>query len=179
MATPEPARIRRAIESLGIPFDAKKIGIANMTKERQQTVLLGLLQAWTMAHLNNHLLTEDPLSPQERYMLNVSGVAEVTDGDAVSGLGLAMYLLIMGRDLIEEGGRNAEPGDSPRHAATPLIHATLGLIETWIAAMESEESFTIGTQKFGVVREAPMKDVLNEIMEAVKAIKLINGESEK
>ena len=178
-ATPATPRIRRALESLGIPFDARTIGLASMTPERQQSVLLSLLSVHVSGILNNHLIAVDPMTADERYMLNVSTASEVIDGgDAASALSLALYQLIIARDLITEAGRDAAPGESPRHAAVPLIHAAMELIDIWVAAMASGSSFSVGGRKYSMLADAPMDKVLAEVLKAAEGIKAMYGPRE-
>ncbi len=68
----------------------------------------------------------------------------MTEGDAVSGMALAMFNVIQARDVIEELGRNIGPAESPKPAISALLHAVLWLTEVWIAGMESAESFAVG-----------------------------------
>lgn len=176
MSTPTVSNLRRAIQALNLPVDPKSIGLSNMTPERQQTVMLALLMSFAAAHLNNHSLTADQVTAEERYMLNVSALGEATGGDATSNMGIALFYLNIIHDIVAETGRDSNAGNSPAPTILALIDSLSSLLVSWADATESE-GFVLDGRIYHV-SQPDFGEVYEGLRRAVESLQALTGRKE-
>ncbi len=132
---PPPSKLRQIIHLLA--GDISNIPLAGMTGERQQTALAAASAALLLAKLNNRPLDRGHLSDDERYMVAISPVTNVTGGDGPAGLAFAAYLLAWAADLVTEATRDDDGHHTPGPAIRHLLSAAQHLLGSYIDAHET------------------------------------------
>jgi hypothetical protein len=177
LSLPPVSKLREVLRLLA--FDTSRIPLQGMTTDRQRSALAATAATALIAKLSNHTLSVDQLTDAERYMLNVSPVADVSGGDGPSGLAFAAYLLAWANDVITEVTRGDATGHhTPGPAIRELLTAVALLLETCQRAHEApgfEVGGEVGGTAYHSVAAPEVRSALEHLREAAAAVERLAG----